>query len=97
MVTDLTASGDETVRVEFQPGTAAGHAAVAVPIAGPGDRVDTLLADMRGRQFDCAAVVAVCSEGRLVGLATIEQLLAAPADATEPPGEPGEGVRRMTG
>ncbi len=82
MVTDLTASGDETVRVEFQPGTAAGHAAAAVPIAGPSDRVDTLLADMRGRQFDCAAVVAVCSEGRLVGLATIEQLLAAPADAT---------------
>jgi magnesium transporter len=73
---------DETVRLEFQPGTAAGHAATSVPTAGPGDLVDAVLAQMRGRQFDSAAVVAVCTDGRLVGLATMERLLAAPAGTT---------------
>ena len=53
-----------------------------MPIAGPEDRVDAVLTQMRGRRFDCAAVVVVCTDGRLVGLATIERLLAAPADAT---------------
>ena len=36
---------------------------------------------MRGSTFDSAVVVAVCTNGRLVGLAPIERLLAAPADA----------------
>jgi hypothetical protein len=36
---------------------------------------------MRGSTFDSAIVVAVCTNGRLVGLASIELLLAAPADA----------------
>ena len=73
---------DQTGRLEFQPGTAGGHAASTVPTAGPGDTVDAVLAQMRGRQFDSAAVVAVCTDGRLVGLAAIERLLAAPAHAT---------------
>jgi magnesium transporter len=68
--------------LEFQQGTAAGHAATRVPTAGPGDRVDAVLARMRWREFDSAAVIAVCTDGRLVGLATIERLLAAPDDAT---------------
>jgi ABC-type methionine transport system ATPase subunit len=37
---------------------------------------------MRGRKFDSAAAVAVLDDGRLVGLATIEQLFAAPHGAT---------------
>jgi Mg/Co/Ni transporter MgtE len=36
---------------------------------------------MRGSTFDIGIVVAVCTNGRLVGLAPIELLLAAPADA----------------
>jgi magnesium transporter len=36
---------------------------------------------MRGSTFDSAIVVAVRTNGRLVGLASIELLLAAPADA----------------
>ena len=53
-----------------------------VPTASPEDLVDTVLTQMRGRQFDCAAVVVVCTDRRLVGVATIERLLAAPPDAT---------------
>ena len=40
-----------------------------------------VLDGMRGSTFDSAIVVAVCTNGRLVGLASIELLLAAPADA----------------
>ena len=36
---------------------------------------------MRGSTFDSAVVVAVCTNGRLVGLVPIERLLAAPEDA----------------
>lgn len=36
---------------------------------------------MRGRRFDSAAAVAVLDDGRLVGVATIEQMLAAPEGA----------------
>jgi magnesium transporter len=58
--------------------TAARHAATAVPVAGPDDQVDAVLAGMRGQRYDSAAVVAVCQDGRLLGVATIERLLAAP-------------------
>jgi magnesium transporter len=37
---------------------------------------------MRGVQFDSAGAVAICSGPRLVGLVTIERLLAAPSQAT---------------
>jgi len=79
---DVTTSEDEIRRLEFQPGTAGYHAAAVVPTAAPGDLVDDVLAQMRGRQFDSAAAVAVCSDGRLVGLATLERLFAAPVGAT---------------
>jgi magnesium transporter len=62
--------------------TAVRHATAAVPVAAPDDRVDAVLAGMRGRQYDSAAVVAVCSADRLVGLAAIEGLFAAAGDAT---------------
>ena len=44
-------------------------------------RVGAVLDGMRGSTFDSAIVVAVCMNGRLVGLAPIELLLAAPTDA----------------
>jgi len=40
-----------------------------------------MLDGMRGSTFDSTIVVAVCTNGRLVGLASIELLLATPADA----------------
>ncbi|WP_199433763.1 magnesium transporter [Qaidamihabitans albus] len=63
-------------------GTAAAHATVRVPIVAPEDKVDAVLDALRGRRFDSAAVVAVCRNERLAGLATMERLLAAPAGAT---------------
>ena len=62
--------------------TAARHATTRVPVASPADQVDAVLAALRGQRFDSAAVVAVCDADRLVGVATIERLLAAPAGAT---------------
>ena len=62
-------------------GVAAEHATLRVPVADPGDAVDRVLESMRGHRFDSAAVVAVCQAGRLVGLVTMERLLAAPAGA----------------
>lgn len=58
--------------------TAAQHASANVPIAAVGDSADRLLTDLRGQVFDSASVIAVCEEDRLVGLVTIERLLAAP-------------------
>lgn len=66
---------------EHPLGTAAAHASGRVPTAGPDDRVDAVLAGMRGRRFDSASVIAVCAEGRLAGLVTLERLLAAPPTA----------------
>src|SRR5215218_3285630 len=62
-------------------GTAAAHAVRNVPVAKPEERVRAVWEGMRGSTFDSAVVVAVCTNGRLVGLAPIERLLAAPADA----------------
>jgi magnesium transporter len=61
--------------------SAAAQAAKTVPIAAPDDTVDSVLNRMRGVRFDSAAVVAVCSGAQLVGLVTIERLLAAPGQA----------------
>jgi magnesium transporter len=61
--------------------SAAAQAAKNVPIAAPDHTVDSVLNRMRGVQFDSAAVVAVCSGRQLVGLVTIERLLAAPGQA----------------
>lgn len=58
-------------------GIAAAHATLRVPVADPQDTVDQVLGSLRGHRFDSAAVVAVCRDGRLVGLVTIERLLAA--------------------
>jgi magnesium transporter len=62
-------------------GTAAAHATLAVPTAGPGDSVAATLRSMTGQRYESAAAVAVCDGGRLVGVLTMERLLAAPPDA----------------
>ncbi|WP_245563599.1 magnesium transporter [Longispora albida] len=63
-----------------QIGTAAQHAARDVPVAAPADRADVVLAGMTGQRYDSAAVIAVCMDGRLDGVVTIERLLAASPD-----------------
>ncbi|WP_024876713.1 magnesium transporter [Saccharomonospora piscinae] len=71
-------SGGERTEAGRFVGTAAAHATLAVPTARPDEPVDTVLSNLRGHRFDSAAVVAVCRDERLVGLASIEQLLGAP-------------------
>jgi hypothetical protein len=64
-------------------GAAAAYAVRNVPVARPEERVGWGVRCWTGcgSTFDSAIVVAVCTNGRLVGLAAIELLLAAPADA----------------
>lgn len=57
--------------------TAAQHASTAVPTAGPDDLAGEVLRGLTGRTFDSAAVVAVSANDRLVGVVTMERLLAA--------------------
>jgi magnesium transporter len=61
-------------------GVAAEHATAAVPIAGAGDAVREVRADLAGRVFECADDVAVLDGDRLVGIVPIERLLAAGPD-----------------
>ena len=60
---------------------AAGHATARVPVAAPHDRVGDLRAGLAGQRLESARAVAVLADGRLVGVVSIEALLAAPADA----------------
>jgi magnesium transporter len=57
--------------------TAAQHATANVPRASPDQTIGTVLAGLAGNAYDSAAVVAVCERDGLVGLVTIERLLAA--------------------
>jgi magnesium transporter len=61
--------------------TAVSHATLHIPVAPPDRAVDDLLDALRGQAFDSVATVAVCVDNRLVGLATLERVLAAPAGA----------------
>ncbi len=76
----LVAIGDVGTEL-FGPDTAFGHARTRVPIAAATDSVSATLDGMRGERFDSAAAVAVLDDGRLIGVATIERLFAAPEDA----------------
>ncbi|MGH4009994.1 MAG: magnesium transporter [Pseudonocardiaceae bacterium] len=60
--------------------TAVMHASTNVPVAAPEQSVEQVLAGLRGHSFDSVAVVAVCQDGILVGLVTMERLIAAPPD-----------------
>jgi magnesium transporter len=61
--------------------SAAEHATDRVPRGAPHDTAGALRERLVGARFDSAAEVAICEDGRLVGLLNIEDLLAAPADA----------------
>jgi magnesium transporter len=64
-----------------RPDTALRHATTRIPTAAANDLVSATLDGMRGRRFESAAAVAVLDHDRLVGVATIEQILAAPGGA----------------
>ncbi|MBM3943356.1 MAG: magnesium transporter [SAR202 cluster bacterium] len=60
--------------------TAAEHISENVPRAAPEDRASAVIQALQGRSFDCATGVAICKDGRLAGLLSIERLLAAHGD-----------------
>lgn len=58
------------------------HAVADVPIGAPDDTVGDVRAQIIGRRFDSLSDVAVCVDAHLVGIVTIEDLMA--ADASTP-------------
>jgi magnesium transporter len=59
--------------------TAGQHVARLVPITSPDATADEVRAALVGRRYECATDVAVCVDGRLLGLVPMETLLAAAA------------------
>lgn len=57
--------------------TAAAHASANVPVVTAEDTADAALRGLLGKRFDSASVLAVCRDGALIGLLTVERLLAA--------------------
>jgi magnesium transporter len=77
---DMTGSEDESPSpVAFE--TAGEHVARHVPMTTPDTTAGEVRAALTGRHYACATDVAVCADGRLIGLLPIEALLAARADA----------------
>ena len=64
------------------PDTALRHACTRMPTAAPDALVSETLDNMRGEHFESAVTVAVLDGDRLVGVARIEQMVAAPESAT---------------
>ena len=73
---DIDASSD----VSFE--TAAEHATTNVPIIGPAQRADEVLAALTGHSYESATHLVVCEAGKFVGILTIEVLLSAAAEST---------------
>lgn len=63
------------------PDTASERASSRVPTGTPGTSVGEALHQLRGREFDSVAAVAVLDGDRLIGVASIERVLAASDDA----------------
>lgn len=82
--------------------TAAAHASTNVPVVAPGQSVEQALSGLRGHMFDSVAVVAVCQDDVLLGLLTMERLIAAAPgtpvtevmDPQPPTVHPGTGQER---
>ena len=58
--------------------TAAEHVTSRVPIAAPTDRAGDIRRSLEGHSFDTVAEIAICEDGKLVGLLNIEDVLAVP-------------------
>jgi magnesium transporter len=75
--------GDGMTAATTTDGTGlAAHLATNVPVVPSDASVPEVLAALAGRRFATAAAVAVCDDGRLVGLVRLEDLFAAARDAT---------------
>ncbi len=61
--------------------TAAEHVSRDVPVARPDATIADVRRSLENRRFETATDVAICDEGRLVGVLSIERLLAGPGDA----------------
>jgi magnesium transporter len=61
--------------------TAGEHASASVPQAHPDSKIREIRLAIIGKRFDSATNIAICEDGKLTGLLTIESLLAAPEDA----------------
>jgi magnesium transporter len=61
--------------------TASEHLRRIVPVSRPETRAAEALRSLEGVRFDSATHIGVCEDGRLAGVLTIEELLAAPAEA----------------
>jgi magnesium transporter len=62
--------------------TAAQHATRDVPLADSGQRIDDVRLMLFGRRYESASHIVVCEGERFIGVLTVEDALAAPADAT---------------
>ncbi|WP_408633279.1 magnesium transporter [Mycolicibacterium arenosum] len=62
--------------------TVSEHVSARVPLARPEQLVSDVLDAMRGVRFDSVAAVAVLADDRLVGVASMEQMIGAPVAAT---------------
>jgi magnesium transporter len=58
------------------------HVSTRVPIAGPATSVGEVRRALLGRSFESASHVAVCRDGRFLGLIPIEDVLGAPEDTS---------------
>ncbi|HXV37127.1 MAG TPA: magnesium transporter [Myxococcota bacterium] len=68
-----------TDRNDFE--TVARLASAAVPVVGPEQRATQVREALAGQRFESASHIAVCDEREFLGIVTIENLLAAAADA----------------
>jgi magnesium transporter len=67
----------------YEPATevAAEHATARVPTATPDDTAEEIRRSLGGKEYESASDVAVCDDGRLLGLISIERLLRSRGDA----------------
>jgi magnesium transporter len=68
---------DALPQVVFE--TAAEHLTARVPIAAPTAQAGDIRRSLEGNAFDTVAEIAICEDGKLVGLLNIEDVLPAPA------------------
>lgn len=61
---------------------AAEHACAQVPIVSPDARAGAVLRSLEGQTYESATHIVVCEDHRFLGIVTIEDLLAASAEAT---------------
>jgi magnesium transporter len=81
MATTMRAAPEnESSRVSFE--TAARHATVDVPLADPRQRIGDVRNTLVSRRYESAGHVVVCEAGRFCGVMRVEDVLAAPVEAT---------------